>query len=159
VDRGRIGCAVSQSRSNGYRRPAEGAVSWLWIDKRGHARKICDECLHAFEQDRTDKLVKAAKATLSHIRASQDDPAQSEEWRRKRIEKTREMNLAARSWERTHGPVTDPTVYEREVLPLMQAMSVRRLVAITGLSEYYLWKLRRGQGRLHARFWDRIAAT
>ena len=131
----------------------------LSIDERGHARKICDECLPAFEHDRTDTLVKAAKQTLSAMRSSAQDPAQSDEARRKRGEKAREMSLAARAWEREHGPVADPAVYEREILPKIRAMSVRRLVTLTGLSEYYLWKIRKGQGRLHARFWERIEAT
>jgi hypothetical protein len=128
----------------------------LSIDERGHARKICDECLPAFEHDRTDTLVKAAKETLSSMRSSPDDPAQSVEARRKRSEKAREMSRAARAWELEHGPVADPAVYEREILPKIRAMSVRRLVAITGLSDYYLWKIRKGEGRLHPRFWESI---
>lgn len=131
----------------------------LSIDERGHARKICDECLPAFEHDRTDKLVKGAKGNLLRMRASPHDPAQSDEARRKRIEKAREMSLAARAWEREHGLVADPGVYERDILPKIRAMSVRRLVSLTGLSEYYLWKIRKGEGRLHARFWDRIEAS
>jgi len=55
--------------------------------------------------------------------------------------------------------VADPTVYEREILPKMQTLSVRRLVALTGLSEYYLWQVRKGEKRLHARFWERIASA
>ena len=93
------------------------------------------------------------------MRASPHDPAQSEEARRKRIEKAREMSLAARAWEREHGSVADPTIYEREILPKMQAMSVRRLVSLTGLSEYYLWQVRKGDKRLHARFWETIASA
>ena len=69
------------------------------------------------------------------------------------------MSLAARAWERQHGPVADPAIYEREILPRIRAMSVRRLVSLTGLSEHYLWKIRKGQGRLHARFWDLIASA
>ena len=128
----------------------------LSIDERGHARRVCEECLPEFEHERTDKLVKGAKQTLSAMRSSTQDPAQSDEARRKRIEKARAMSRAARAWEREHGPVADPAVYEREILPRIRATSVRRLVALTGLSEYYLWKIRKGEGRLHARFWDRI---
>jgi hypothetical protein len=69
------------------------------------------------------------------------------------------MSLAARAWEREHGSVEDPTIYEREILPKMQAMSIRRLVALTGLSDYYLWQVRKGEKRVHARFWDRIASA
>lgn len=93
------------------------------------------------------------------MRVSPHDPAQSEEARRKRIAKAREMSSTARAWEREHGPVAGPSVYEREILPKIQAMSVRRLVSLTGLSEYYLWKIRKGEGRLHARFWERIEAA
>ena len=105
-------------------------------------RAYCLDCVPEFEAKRTATLVRAAKETLSAMRSSPHDPAQSEEAHRKRIEKAREMSLAARAWEREHGAVPDPAVYEREVLSRMQAMSTRRLVAITGLSEYYyLWKL------------------
>jgi hypothetical protein len=101
----------------------------------------------------------SCEGVLSAMRTSPQDPAQSDEARRKRIDKARRMSLAARAWEREHGPVEDPTVYDRDILPRIQAMSVRRLVALTGLSEYYVWKVRNGDGRLHARFWDRIIAA
>jgi hypothetical protein len=45
-------------------------------------------------------------------------------------------------------------MYEREILPTIQTLSVRRLVALTGLSEYSLWQVRKGEKRLHARFWE-----
>jgi hypothetical protein len=92
------------------------------------------------------------------MRSSPHDPAQSEKARRKRIEKAREMSLAARAWEREHGPIPDRTIYQREILPKIQAISVQRLAALTGLSDYYLWQVREGEKRLHARFWERIAS-
>jgi hypothetical protein len=33
------------------------------------------------------------------------------------------------------------------------------IVALTGLSEYYLWQVRKGEKRLHARFWETIASA
>jgi len=94
--------------------------------------------------------------TLTERRSSPSDRAQSEDARGRRIPKVRKESLAARAWEREYRPAADPAVYERDVLPRMRAMSTRSLVAITGLSKYYLWKLRRGQGRLHPRFWESI---
>jgi hypothetical protein len=82
-------------------------------------RTFCAACLPEFEQERTRALTRAAKRSLSEMRTSAHDPAQSEAARRKRIEKAREMSLAARAWEREHGPASDPTVYERDVLPRM----------------------------------------
>jgi CRISPR-associated protein Cas1 len=122
-------------------------------------RAYCPDCVPAFEAERTATLVRAAKENLSAMRASPHDPAQSEEARRKRIEKARQMSLAARAWEREHGSVADPTIYECEILPKLQALSVRQLVALTGLSDYYLWQVRKGEKRLHARFWERIASA
>jgi ribosomal protein L37E len=124
-----------------------------------HERMFCSACLPGFIQERTRKLKHAAKEALAEMRGSPHDPALSEEARRKRIEKAREMSLAARAWEREHGPMADPMVYEREILPKIQAMTVRRLVALTGLSEYYVWRVRKGEKRLHARFWDQIEAA
>ncbi len=68
------------------------------------------------------------------------------------------MSLVARAWEREHGPVYDPDTYSREILPKIQGMSVRALAKLTGLSDYYLWQVRKGQRRLHPRFWDRVAS-
>jgi uncharacterized Zn finger protein (UPF0148 family) len=120
------------------------------LDNQG--RTFCSACLPGFNRERTRKLKHAARETLAEMRASAQDPAQSEEARRKRIDKAREMSLAARAWEREHGLPADPTIYESEVLPKMQDMSVRELVALTGLSDYYLWQVRKGEKRLHARF-------
>lgn len=36
-------------------------------------------------------------------------------------------------------------------MPKMHDMSVRQLVVLTGLSDYYLWQVRKGEKRLHAR--------
>jgi hypothetical protein len=50
-------------------------------------RAYCDDCLPKFEAERIGKLVRSARAVLSEMRASPEDPAQSEEARRKRAEK------------------------------------------------------------------------
>ena len=69
------------------------------------------------------------------------------------------MSLAARAWEREHGLPKDPTVYDREVLPRIQTLSVRRLATFNGLSEHYQWQARKGRKRLHARFWELIMSV
>jgi hypothetical protein len=48
-------------------------------------------------------------------------------------------------------------VYEREILPSIQEMTVPQLMKITGLSQFHCWKVRKGERRLHARHWDAIA--
>jgi len=155
--RGALGRGSSRSNSRVKRMPNACRSCGVVLD--AFDRAYCPDCMPAFEDERTATLVRAAKETLSAMRSSPHDPAQSEKARRKRIEKAREMSLAARAWEREHGPVADPTIYEREILPKMQAMSVRRLVSLTGLSEYYLWQVKKSEKRLHARFWEVIASA
>jgi hypothetical protein len=101
---------------------------------------------------RTDKLSNAGKATLAAMRSSSDDPARSPEATAKKREKSRSTSLAMRQWEREHGR-GDPEVYEREILPQIQAMSVPQLMNLTGLSQFHCWKVRKGERRLHARHW------
>ncbi len=126
------------------------------LDQTG--RLYCEDCLPAFEAGRTRKLAHAGTAALRRMRQSADDPARSDAARAKRTEKAREMSLAARAWEREHGRVRDPEFYAREVLPKIQLMSVRALAQLTGLSDYYIRQVRKGEKRLHPRFWERIAS-
>jgi hypothetical protein len=61
-----------------------------------------------------------------------------------------------RAWEREHGR-GDPEVYDREVVPRIQAMTVPQLMRITGLSQFHCGKVRKGERRLHARHWRAIS--
>jgi len=121
-------------------------------------RTICDGCLPDYDQARTDKLSNAGKATLAAMRASADDPARSREATAKKREKSRSTSLAMRAWEREYGR-GDPEVYEREVFPKIPGMTVPQLVKLTGLSQFHCWKVRKGERRLHARHWTRVAAA
>jgi hypothetical protein len=56
----------------------------LSIDDRGHARKLCPDCLPAFKAERTANLVGAARRTLAAMRSSEEDPAQTPEAKAKR---------------------------------------------------------------------------
>jgi len=69
-------------------------------------RSICDECLPDYDRERTEKLSAAGKATLAVMRASPDDPAYSEEARRKRAETSRATSSAMRAWDGSTGRAT-----------------------------------------------------
>ena len=89
------------------------------------------------------------------MRASSDDPARAPEATAKKREKSRSTSLALRAWEREHGK-GDPELYEREILPTIQEMTVPQLMKLTGLSQFHCWKVRKGDRRLHPRHWDAI---
>jgi hypothetical protein len=101
------------------------------------------------------KLSTVGQSTLAAMRAGTNDPAMSADARAKRREKARTESLASRAWERGHLPV-DPTAYEREVRPAIERMSVPELMKVTGLSQFYCWKVRKGDRRLHGRHWEAV---
>lgn len=57
---------------------------------------------------------------------------------------------------RRSGPTWSEFLASQAHASIKSTMSVRRLVSLTGLSEYYLWRIRKGEGRLHPRFWASI---
>lgn len=120
-------------------------------------REICDECLPVYDAERTEKLAASGKAVLTAMRASANDPAFSDAARAKRAASSRAASLAARAWEREHGKAADPGMYAREILPRIEERTVPELARLTGLSKYHCWKVRKGERRLHARFWGLIA--
>jgi CRISPR associated protein Cas1 len=61
-------------------------------------RIICDECLPEYDQERTDKLSNAGKATLVAMRASPDDPARSPQATTQERETSRSTRIAMRAW-------------------------------------------------------------
>jgi hypothetical protein len=87
------------------------------------------------------------------MRASPDDPARSRAATAKKRDKSRSTSLAMRAWEREHGR-GDPDVYDREILPTIQEMTVPQLMKLTGLSQFHCWKVRKGERRLHVRHWE-----
>jgi hypothetical protein len=118
-------------------------------------RTVCDECLADLDAERTAKLAATGKATLAVMRSSPDDPARSPEATAKKREKSRSTSLAMRAWEREHGN-SDPEVYDREIRPVIQRMTVPQLMKLTGLSQFHCWKVRKGDRRLHARHWTSV---
>jgi hypothetical protein len=119
-------------------------------------RSVCDGCLPVYAEERAEKLRSAGKVTLAAMRAADTDPAKSPEARAKRAARSREVMLANRAWEREHGRTFDVARYESEVLPRMQSMTIPALAHATGLSGYYLWRIKKGERRLHPRHWDRM---
>jgi hypothetical protein len=122
-------------------------------------REYCDECLPGFQQERAEKLVKAARTVLAEMRASPDDPAKSPEARAKKVAAAQRHERAKENWERTHGKGFDEQRYEREILPRLHAMTVPQLASATGLSKYYCWQVRQGGKRLHPRHWLAVTAS
>jgi hypothetical protein len=100
-------------------------------------RKLCDDCLPAFSEDRTQRLADAGTATLAAMRASPHDPARTPEARAKLADASRARMRAIRAWEREHGKGFDEKRYQGEVVPAITLLTVDALRARTGLSRHY----------------------
>lgn len=122
-------------------------------------RRYCDECLPTINEERKSTLLNVGRSTLQEMRARPDDPAQSPQAREKRLIRLAEHAEATKAWEAEHGRVRDPERHDREILPIVQRMSAKRLASVTGLSEYHCWRVKKGERRLHARFWEMIKAN
>jgi hypothetical protein len=121
-------------------------------------RTICGGCLPDYDRERTGKLSRSGKTTLAAMRASSDDPARSPDAITRLKSKSKSTSLAMRAWEREHGR-GDPEIYDREVLPKVERMTVPQLMKLTGLSQFHCWKVRKRERRLHARHWAVVRET
>jgi hypothetical protein len=64
-----------------------------------------------------------------------------------------ERKRQAAEWEKANPEPTDPELFRREILPLIQGVPLRRLVDATGLSLRYCSLIRRGEKVPHPRHW------
>lgn len=122
-------------------------------------RKLCDECLPGASEERSVRLRDSGRMTLAAMRASTTDPAQSNEARARRSASLSAAGRAIRAWEKVHGTEVDSKAYEETVLPAIRSLSVPKLVAATGLSQSYCWRVRRGTKRLHPMHWGKVLAA
>ena len=66
---------------------------------------------------------------------------------------------ARKEWDERYGKLVDLSVFDREILPLIQDVSLSRLVRATGLSLRYVSLIRRGAKRPHPRHWRGFLAA
>ena len=59
-----------------------------------------------------------------------------------------------RRWDIEHGGEVDPEVFQREILPGLQSVSLGAMARATGLSEGYCSFIRRRVKALHRRHWS-----
>jgi hypothetical protein len=65
-----------------------------------------------------------------------------------------ESRRAAVEWERSNGPLPDPELFRREVLPRLARLSAADLAEITGLSRPYCALILQGERTPHAMLWN-----
>jgi hypothetical protein len=79
------------------------------------------------------------------MRSSDQDPAQTNDAKAKRVAAYKARRAAARAWGRKNPGPHDPEVYRTEILPLLAGVTSSRMMRATGLTSGYCWKIRRGE--------------
>lgn len=118
-------------------------------------RTVCDECLPGFRDDTTRRLSSAGPAALARLREKGLDPAKRPEVREKVGRKQRSNAVRRREWEAAN-PVPQDDALFREILPLLQQVSLGRMAKATGLSQGYCGRIRRGEYVPHPMYWDAL---
>jgi CRISPR-associated endonuclease Cas1 len=134
--------------------PSACRMCGLVLDRAN--RQYCDSCIPTMKEERGQHLSTAGSDALRRMRSSSDDPAFSPESKAKRSGRLLAHAAAIKEWERQYGKEIDWEEYGQKVLPAIRAMTIPMLIRRTGLSQYYLWQVRKGQRRLHPRFWSEI---
>jgi hypothetical protein len=93
----------------------------------------------------------AGVAALAKMRAEGRDPMDNAEARRKLGEANARRRREEIEWDRTHDK-PDPSVFTREILPLLEGVSLSKMKAATGLSVTMCARVRRGYVP-HPRHW------
>jgi len=122
-------------------------------------RQYCDECLPRFKDERTGRLVAAAREVLAEMRASSDDPARSPEAVAKRVATNAERRESALAWEGQNPGPHDPELFRREIAPSLQNLTLPQMMRATGLSSAYCWRIRRGDRVPHPMYWSALRSV
>jgi CRISPR-associated endonuclease Cas1 len=91
---------------------------------------------------------------MQQLRAEGKDPSATPEARAKLGASIARRWAELRSWELENPKRPDPEVYRREVLPIVEGMSLRAMRLATGLSLAQCARIRRGDLVPHPRWWN-----
>ncbi|MFY9719145.1 MAG: CRISPR-associated endonuclease Cas1 [Candidatus Cybelea sp.] len=114
-------------------------------------RRHCDACIPAMRVAHANKVVVAARKALARQASVGTDPRRDPEVNRKRAAAVSEAHRRNREWKREHGDrARDGAWFRREVLPKLDAFSLKELAAATGLSLVACSRIRSGGAfRIH----------
>lgn len=121
------------------------------------ARKYCDDCLPEVRQEQTNAFAVAGPATLATRRAAGTDPAHGGEAGKSRGRSNATHQAAVATWERAEGEKSEPEHFTRDILPMLQNVSLSKMAKATGLTEGYCSFVRRGLKIPHRRHWEAFA--
>ena len=97
-------------------------------------RALCDDCLPAYQAEQFERFDGSGLASIERAKAAGADPTHGGGAAKKRGAATARRKAEMAAWETQYGKLVDLSGFEREILPLIQAVPLSRLVKATGLS-------------------------
>lgn len=124
-----------------------------------NARTLCRACAPADLRQRGRTAMGTAVARLDELRAAGKDPTTAPEPVERRRQSQRRNRAAMLDWQRRNpGVRPDPSVFLREIRPLLTDMTIGELRRVTGLSESACSRVRSGKLIPHVRHWEALRA-
>jgi len=118
-------------------------------------RVYCDACLPHYQREQYAKAFSGSGLeAIERMKQTGHDPTHTAAAEEKRGATTAERKRAIREWEARYGKLTDLAAFGRDILPLIQGVSLSRLRCATGLSVRYVSQVRRGEKIPHPKHWD-----
>jgi CRISPR-associated endonuclease Cas1 len=114
----------------------------------------CDECRPERKALALAALQEARRVAQSRRKQEGRDSPWTEEALAKQRSAMTRRNREAREWKAAGGEQQDPSVFIKEILPLIQPLSTSLLTRATGLSRNYCLDVRAGKYVPHPRHWE-----
>jgi CRISPR-associated endonuclease Cas1 len=119
----------------------------------------CDRCRPERRAAALSALQEARRVAENTRTREGQDPSRSEEALAKQRRAMQRRRREEQEWEQAGGEAQDPSVFIKEILPLIQPLSTRLLSRATGLSRSYCLDVRAGKYVPHTRHWEAFRAA
>jgi CRISPR-associated endonuclease Cas1 len=119
-------------------------------------RDYCDQCLRQQHARQHAAFQASGLAALAARKKQGDDPTHGGDAAARRGRSIAASKVEIAEWEARYGKLLDPTAFQRDILPRLQGIPLRRLMDATGLSLRYCSQIRRGEKTPHPRHWDAL---
>jgi len=93
-------------------------------------------------------------SAIEEKKAAGEDPTHGSTAAVRRAETNITRKQQAREWDEQHGKLVDLSAFQRDILPIIQGVSLSQLQRTTGLSLRYVSLIRRGERTPHPRHWQ-----
>ena len=136
--------------------PAACAMCGKPVLKR--RRRHCEACMPKARREHGLRAISAARKALAAQTAAGNDPRRGAAVNRVRGEAISEGHRRNRSWAREHPEQRGEAWFRREIVPKLDAFSLKEIGKATGLSLAACSRIRAGAKIPHPRHWEALLA-